>query len=223
LNSALFEVSELEKQYFTINALPHGLMNVYSATVLRDSRGRVWKAKIDSLEYLLRFLESYDFGSYESEEEEEGEQKTLIDASVLGLIFEKINGYKDGAYFTPGYICEYMCHETIERMVVQRMNEHFHWEKTCDSIDDMVELLDYTKHEVRHEANEIINNIKICDPSVGSGHFLVSALNELILIKSKLHILEYSEHAKRYAHQRVEGCFIDIIDDELVLTDVATG
>ena len=29
------------------------------------------------------------------------------------------------------------------------------------------------------EANEIINTIKICDPAVGSGHFLVSALNEI--------------------------------------------
>lgn len=224
LNSALFEVSELEKQYFTINALPHGIMKVYSATVLKDSRGRVWREDIDSLDYLLRFLESYDFGSYESEEEEaEEEQKTLIDASVLGLIFEKINGYKEGAYFTPGYICEYMCRETIERMVLKRMNEHFGWEKPCESINELVEHLDYTKPEIRHEANEVINSIKVCDPSVGSGHFLVSALNELIVIKSKLHILEYSEHAKRYAHQRVEGCFIDVIDDELVLTDVATG
>ena len=220
LNSALFEVSELEKQYFTINALPHGPIEVYSATVLKDSHGRVWKEKIDSLEYLLRFLESYDFGSYESEEEEEeDEQKTLIDASVLGLIFEKINGYKEGAYFTPGYICEYMCRETIERMVVKRMNEHFRWEKPCESIDEIVELLEYTKPEVRHEANEVINSIKICDPSVGSGHFLVSALNELIAIKQKLHILCYSANAIGYSNERVKGWSITIGDDELVITD----
>lgn len=220
LNSALFEVSELEKKYFTINALPHGLMKVYSATVLKDSHGRVWKEDIDSLEYLLRFLESYDFGSYESEEEEEEEeQKTLIDASVLGLIFEKINGYKEGAYFTPGYICEYMCRETIERMVVKRMNEHFCWENPCESIDEIVEQLDYTKPEIRHEANEVINSIKVCDPSVGSGHFLVSALNELIAIKQKLHILCYSDNASGYANERIKGWSITIGDDELIITD----
>lgn len=220
LNSALFEVSELEKQYFTINALPHGLMKVYSATVLKDNRGRVRRDDIDSLDYLLRFLESYDFGSYESEEEEEEEeQKTLIDASVLGLIFEKINGYKEGAYFTPGYICEYMCRETIERMVVKRMNEHFRWEKPCESIDEIVEHLDYTNPDVRHEANEVINNIKICDPSVGSGHFLVSALNEMIAIKQKLHILCYSDNAIGYANERVKGWSIAVSDDELVIAD----
>ena len=220
LNSALFEVSELEKQYFTINALPHGPMSVYPATVLKDHRGRVWKEDIDSLDYLLRFLESYDFGSYESEdEEEEEEQKTLIDASVLGLIFEKINGYNEGAYFTPGYICEYMCRETIERMIVKRMNEHFKWEKPCESIDEIVEVLDYTKPDVRREANAVVNGIKICDPSVGSGHFLVSALNELIAIKQKLHILCYSGSAVGYSNERVKGWSISIGDDELVITD----
>lgn len=220
LNSALFEVSEIEKRYFTINALPHGPMKVYSATVLKDSRGRVWKEDIDSLEYLLRFLESYDFGSYESDDEEdEEEQKTLIDASVLGLIFEKINGYKEGAYFTPGYICEYMCRETIERMVVKRMNEHFNWEKPCKTIDQLVELLDYTNSAIRQEANQVINGIKVCDPSVGSGHFLVSALNELIAIKQKLHILSYSANATGYANERVRGWSITIGDDELIISD----
>ncbi len=222
LNSALFEVSELEKQYFTINALPHGEMDVYSSTVLKDKKGRVLKDRLDSLEYLLRFLEAYDFGTYEDEEEEDDEeQKTLIDASVLGLIFEKINGYQEGAYFTPGYICEYICRETIERAVVTRMNEHFGWQ--YETIDEIAEHLDYTKSEIRRQANEIINNIRICDPSVGSGHFLVSALNELIVIKDKLHILEYSEYAKKYARQRVDGCFIEVVDDELVVREAKSG
>ncbi len=223
LNSALFEVSELERQYFTINALPHGMMNVYSATVLKDEKGKVLKDDIDSLEYLLRFLEAYDFGAYESEDEDESEeeQKTLIDASVLGLIFEKINGYMEGAYFTPGYICEYICRETIERAVVTRMNEHFGW--TCDTIDEIAEHLNYYDPEVRRQANVVINSIRICDPSVGSGHFLVSALNEMIVLKDKLHILEYSEFARKYARQRVDGCFIDVVDDELVIREAKTG
>ena len=218
LNSALFEMSEQEKQYFTINALPHGRMKVFSATVLKDSRGRMWRNDIDSLEYLLRFLESYDFGSYERDEEEEDEdQKTLIDASVLGLIFEKINGYKEGAYFTPGYICEYICRETIERAVVTRMNEHFGW--TCQSITDIAERIDYTKPEIRREANSVVNSITVCDPSVGSGHFLVSALNELIAIKQELHILCYSDNAIGYAGERIKGWSITVGDDELLIVD----
>lgn len=43
------------------------------------------------------------------------------------------------------------------------------------------------------EANIIVNSIKVCDPAVGSGHFLVSALNEMIAIKSDLQILQTRE------------------------------
>ena len=46
-----------------------------------------------------------------------------------------------------------------------------------------------TKFNSQKEANEIINSIKICDPAVGSGHFLVSALNEIMAIKSRLKVL----------------------------------
>ena len=222
LNSSLFEISELEKRFFTINALPHGSIRIYTATVLKDKHGRVKKGELDSLEYLLRFLDSYDFGSYDLEEqnEDEEEQKTLIDASVLGLIFEKINGYKEGAYFTPGFVCEYMCHEVIERVAIAQLNEHFGWQ--CKTVDEIVERLDYYNPEIRRKANEVINNIKICDPSVGSGHFLVSALNELIVLKSRLHILEYSDNAHNYSGQRVEGCMLNVVDDELVVTDIVT-
>ncbi|MBR1498214.1 MAG: Eco57I restriction-modification methylase domain-containing protein [Bacteroidaceae bacterium] len=218
LNSALFEVSELEKQYFTINALPYGSIKVYSATVLKDESGKTLRGTLGSLEYLLRFLEAYDFGTYERDEQEEDEeQKTLIDASVLGLIFEKINGYKEGAYFTPGYICEYMCRETIERAVVTRINEAFDWQ--CETTDEIVEHLDYHNSDVRRKANEAIDSIRICDPSVGSGHFLVSALNEMIAVKQRLHVLCYSSYAEGYANERVKGWSIDIGDDELVITD----
>ncbi len=223
LNSTLFEISEQEKRYFTINALPHGPMRIYAATALKGDNGKVKKGDLDSLEYLLRFLDSYDFGSYELEEKEEHEeeQKTLIDASVLGLIFEKINGYKEGAYFTPGFVCEFMCHEVIQRVAIAQLNKHFDWQ--CKTIDEIVERMDYYNPEVRRKANQVINNIKICDPSVGSGHFLVSALNELIVLKSRLHILEYSKEDEAFGGERVKGWLINIKDDELLMIDKETG
>lgn len=36
------------------------------------------------------------------------ESKSLINASVLGLIFEKLNGFKDGSFYTPSFITMYM-------------------------------------------------------------------------------------------------------------------
>ena len=111
-----------------------------------------------TLVYLFEFLNAYDFGSEGSEEIRE-DNKTLINASVLGLIFEKINGYKDGSFFTPGFITMYMCRETIRTAIVQKFNEArkppLQNEKAVyHSIDDIYNAIgaDFTKKE----ANAII-------------------------------------------------------------------
>jgi type II restriction/modification system DNA methylase subunit YeeA len=75
-----------------------------------------------------------------------------------------------------------MCHETIRRAVVQKFNETKKW--NLEKFDQLYNKIDDIK-----EANDIINGLKICDPAVGSGHFLVSALNEIIAIKSELGVL----------------------------------
>lgn len=183
LNSSLFEPTGLE-EVMTVTMLNNNLEHeLYSRTVLKDANGKPLSGKMDTLEYLFRFLEAYDFSS-EGKEEIQENNKSLINASVLGLIFEKINGYKDGSFYTPGFITMYMCRETIRRAVVQKFNEAKGWK--LESFD---QLYDHIEKDKKQEANDIINSLKICDPAVGSGHFLVSALNEIIAIKSELKIL----------------------------------
>jgi len=206
LNSSLFEPTEIEHATLFIGNLSNDkTLPIYSQTVLKDSTGKKQTGNINPLEYLFDFLGAYDFTSEGSEEIQE-DNKTLINASVLGLIFEKINGYKDGSFFTPGFITMYMCRETIRKAVVQKFNETKHW--NCTDIDSL-----YDKIDDRNEANKIINDLKICDPAVGSGHFLVSALNELIAIKSDLKILQ-DRDGKRLKEYQVE-----VVNDELIVTD----
>jgi hypothetical protein len=206
LNSSLFERIDLERQVVNISDLDNKLeLPLYSNTVLKDSRGKRRTGSLPSLQYLLEFLDAYDFTSEGGEEIQE-ENKNLISASVLGLIFEKINGYKDGSYFTPGFITMYMCKETIRRAVVQKFNDTYGWD--CTSIHSL-----YNKIEDKEGANSIINSLRICDPAVGSGHFLVSALNEIISIKSELKILlDASGKSLRDYH-------IEVVNDELTITD----
>jgi Alw26I/Eco31I/Esp3I family type II restriction m6 adenine DNA methyltransferase len=202
LNSSLFEMTDYESSGGFIAGLDNNVeQNLYSRSVLHE-RG---KEKMRPLEYLLRFLDAYDFNN-ESSEDIQDENKALISASVLGLIFEKINGYKDGSFFTPAFITMYMCRETISRAVIQKFNEAKSW--NCQSIDDL-----YNKIDDRKEANAIFNQIRICDPAVGSGHFLVSALNEMIYLKSELGIL-IDDNGKRLRDYN-----IIIENDELVITD----
>lgn len=206
LNSSLFERTPLERQALEISALDNQLQSPIAAnTVLKDDKGKKRTGALTTLEYLFRFLDAYDFSSEGSEEIQE-ENKNLINASVLGLIFEKINGYKDGSFFTPGFVTMYMCRETIRRAVYQKFREAKGWE--VDNMDALHNLISDKK-----EANVLINSITICDPAVGSGHFLVSALNELIAIKSELKILLDG------AGKTLRDYEVLVVNDELIITD----
>lgn len=206
LNSSLFEPADIE-QYtlFISNLRDEKTIPLFSQTVLKNSAGKRRAGNLSTLQYLLEFLDAYDFSGEGSEEIQE-DNKTLINASVLGLIFEKINGYKDGSFFTPGFITMYMCRETIRRAVVNKFNEAKQWD--CKEFDELYNKIDNIK-----EANDIVNSLKICDPAVGSGHFLVSALNEIIAVKNDLKILQ-DRDGKRLKEYQVE-----VVNDELTITD----
>jgi len=208
LNSSLFEPTELEHQTLFINGLEDFVsLPILTSTILKDN-GKTRKGSLNTIDYLFEFLNAYDFSSEGAEDIQE-ENKTLINASVLGLIFEKINGYKDGSFFTPGFITMYMCRETIRRAVVQKFNDAKGWE-----LKDYSELYNKIRDDSnRKEANTVINSLKICDPAVGSGHFLVSALNELIAIKSDLNILISSDG------RTLNDYHIEVFNDELIVTD----
>lgn len=205
LNSSLFEVSEVEDKTIVVSNLKDELtLPVLSSTVLKDANGKRRTGNLNALQYFFEFLDAYDF-SGEGAEEIQEDNKTLINASVLGLIFEKINGYKDGSFFTPGFITMYMCRETIRRAVVEKFNEENGWK--CNDFDSL-----YNKIEDKKEANAVINSLKICDPAVGSGHFLVSALNEIIAIKSELKILCDREG------RTLRDYHVEVVNDEMAIT-----
>ncbi|MBU6186614.1 MAG: Eco57I restriction-modification methylase domain-containing protein [Cyanobacteria bacterium REEB444] len=210
LNSSLFEPTDIEQvTLFISNLKDDKTIPIFSQTVLKDQQGKKRTGSISTLQYLFEFLDAYDFGAEGGEEIQE-DNKTLINASVLGLIFEKINGYKDGSFFTPGFITMYMCRETIRKAVVQKFDLDFP-DFGISKIEDAYELI--PQKISRKKANEIINSLKICDPAVGSGHFLVSALNEIIAIKNDLKILEDKEGKSLHRYE------VEVVNDELIVTD----
>ncbi|WP_223788781.1 DUF7149 domain-containing protein [Marinicella meishanensis] len=206
LNSSLFEPVEIEHLTLSIGNLEDNLsLPILSNTVLKDTNGKKRQGALNAIEYLFEFLNAYDFSSEGSENIQE-DNKTLINASVLGLIFEKINGYKDGSFFTPGYITMYMSKEVLRKAVVNKFNQKKGW--SCKNFTDLHNHIDDYP-----EANQIINSLTVCDPAVGSGHFLVSSLNEIIAIKSELKLL-CDRHGRRLKNYDVK-----VINDDLVVTD----
>lgn len=209
LNSSLFEEATIEKEYgVSIDTLRIQDIKIFSKTSLLGSDGRRKKGELTFFDYLFKFFDTYNFSTAVNHNKETKNQ--LINASVLGLIFEKINGYKDGSFFTPGKITMYMTRTSIRNYVIKLIHEKKGWD--IKNIEDIIGYI--SSVDIELELSDIINNITICDPAVGSGHFLVSALNELISIKSELHLLKDSRGKPLSNYQ------MTVINDELIITDL---
>ena len=108
-----------------------------------------------------------------------------IDEYVLGSLYEKLMTEdlrkKTGSYYTPDEVTSYICKNTIEPYLVDRINDEFG--KNYKNIDELINAGD--KREL-FRLFELLQNIKILDPAVGSAHFLESAINVLVDIYRKL-------------------------------------
>lgn len=206
LNSSLFELHEMEEKSLKISNLADDAnIAYYTKTVIKDEKSTKKTGQVCTLHYLFEFLDAYDFSS-EGSEEVVSDNKTLINASVLGLIFEKLNGYKDGSFYTPSFITMYMAKESLTKAVLAKFLTCKGWD--CQNLTEL-----HNKIENIKEANDIINALTLCDPAVGSGHFLVSALNEILSIKATLGILCDAEGKK------LKGYRIELANDELIIKD----
>ncbi|MPB17307.1 class I SAM-dependent DNA methyltransferase [Campylobacter lari] len=187
LNSSLFEKQAIEKTTLEIATLENdALLEYHPHTQLKDDKGKSKKGKVGLLEYLFEFLDSFDFGADEQSEELIN-QKELINSSVLGNVFEKLNGYKEGSFYTPSFITSYMCKANIEKVVLDKFNHTFKLNAT-----KLSELrIQLRQDKISQEQKlALLNSIRICDPAVGSGHFLVSALNAMLMVHYELGLFE---------------------------------
>lgn len=200
LNSSLFEKQSIENTLEISNLNNDLKLNYYKNTVLKDDKCKTKKGQVGLLEYLFEFLDSFDFGS-DDEQSEILSQKELISSSVLGNVFEKLNGYKEGSFYTPSFITSYMCKESITKVVLDKFNAKFDLKAT-----DISELRKALRKEDKNAQKELLNSIKICDPAVGSGHFLVSALNVMLSIYDELNLFD-------------EEFYLEVQNDEILITN----
>ncbi|EAI6443276.1 class I SAM-dependent DNA methyltransferase [Campylobacter coli] len=199
LNSSLFEKQSIENTLEISNLNNDLKLNYYKNTVLKDDKCKTKKGQVGLLEYLFEFLDSFDFGS-DDEQSEILSQKELISSSVLGNVFEKLNGYKEGSFYTPSFITSYMCKESITKVVLDKFNAQFDLDAK-----DISELRKSLRKEDKKAQKELLNSIKICDPAVGSGHFLVSALNVMLSIYDELNLFD-------------EEFYLEVQNDEILIT-----
>ncbi len=106
-----------------------------------------------------------------------------INPDVLGYIFEKyINQKAFGAYYTRPQITEYLCDRTINKLILDRINEPgipgIAPSRQFESINDLLIKLDADL--CRRLLHDVLPNLSLLDPACGSGAFLVAAMKTLI-------------------------------------------
>ncbi|GAA8169160.1 class I SAM-dependent DNA methyltransferase [Helicobacter pylori] len=213
LNSSLFDKTPLELKGHEIKLLDNKKLEIYKNSVLKKHKDYQEKKELPLLKYLFAFLRLYKFTTTPEDikDNTDTSESRLINPAVLGLVFEKLNGYKEGSFYTPSFITSYMCKESITPIVLDKFNATYQWD--CKDLEALRGKIDRNfSNEKAKEYLQVLLTLRVCDPAVGSGHFLVSALNEMVLIAYKLGLI-----ASLYRHS------LRLENDEIIIIHAPTG
>ncbi len=213
LNSSLFDKTPLELKGYEIKLLDNKKLEIYKNSVLKKHKDYQKEKPLPLLKYLFEFLRLYKFTTTPKDikDNTDTSESRLINPSVLGLVFEKLNGYKEGSFYTPSFITSYMCKESITTIVRDKFNAIYQWD--CENLKALRGKIDRNfSNEKAKEYLQLLLTLRVCDPAVGSGHFLVSALNEMVLIAYELGLI-----ASLYRYD------LKLENDEIIIHHAQTG
>ena len=155
-------------------------------------------------------LDIFDRYNFTVKEDEPLEKEVAVDPEMLGKVFENLLEVKDrkskGAYYTPREIVHYMCQESLINYLMTELDGKA-------SKEDIETLIKYGESVVEHDsrvvskgretktyafklpesirkhakpADESMASIRVCDPAVGSGAFVVGMMNEIVRARNVL-------------------------------------
>ena len=126
---------------------------------------------------MLDFFASYNFTIDENDPDD---AEVGVDPEMLGRIFENLlEDNKDkGAFYTPKEIVSYMCRESL----IAYLQTDIEKEEQKEAIRQFVTTHKFVEH-LPGDTLEMLKNVKICDPAIGSGAFPMGLLKELFLCR----------------------------------------
>jgi type I restriction-modification system DNA methylase subunit len=124
---------------------------------------------------LFHFLASYNFTVDENDPDD---AEIGVDPEMLGKIFESLleDNKAKGAFYTPKEIVRYMCKESLIAYLASKLpdTQENVVRTFVESHETPPELEPY-----RNTLIQVLRDVKICDPAIGSGAFPMGLLNEL--------------------------------------------
>lgn len=142
--------------------------------------------KKELFENLFAFFGEYNFTIDESTPDD---LDIGIDPEMLGHIFENLleDNREKGAFYTPKLIVQYMCQEVLIQYLELHLGKN-------EAIANFIRYKDRGDEKakdnfIRNNAskiNDLLNDVKICDPAIGSGAFPMGLLQEIFHAKLAL-------------------------------------
>jgi len=172
-------------------------------------------------------LDVFDLYNFTVKEDEPLETEVAIDPEMLGKVFERMLDVTErkskGAFYTPREIVHYMAQQSLlyfleselhkESIQKEDLETFIHYGEHIIDKDIAIEegKLSQTTNKqqipdsIRQNANAIdqaLENIRICDPAVGSGAFPVGIMNEIVKLRKLLTpFLKKEKTSKRSAYR----------------------
>ena len=141
------------------------------------------KFPAEYFERLFNFFSEYNFTI---DENDPNDAEVGVDPEMLGKIFENLlEDNKDkGAFYTPKEIVRYMCQESL--ITYLETNTSIAKEKIRNFVLSPEEGIADISEKWRCSLIKALENVKICDPAIGSGAFPMGLLNELLKCREAL-------------------------------------
>lgn len=131
-------------------------------------------------EYFKRLFQFFSEYNFTIDENDPNDAEVGVDPEMLGKIFENLlEDNKDkGAFYTPKEIVRYMCQESL--IAYLETNTSVAKDKIRQFVLSPEEGVADIPENKKSKLLVALEEVKICDPAIGSGAFPMGLLNELL-------------------------------------------
>lgn len=162
-------------------------------------------------EYFRRLFQFFSEYNFTIDENDPNDAEVGVDPEMLGKIFENLlEDNKDkGAFYTPKEIVRYMCQESL--IAYLETNTKVAKDKIRAFVLSPEEAVSDIPESKKAKLLTALEEVKICDPAIGSGAFPMGLLNALLRCREALSGERYdrSELKKSIIQNNIYGVDIE--------------
>ena len=170
-------------------------------------------------DYFKELMEFFAMYNFTIDENDPDDAEVGVDPEMLGHIFENLlEDNKDkGAFYTPKEIVQYMSQESIAQYLKTHTEETLH-----SAIEGLIKERKVDE-ALQNKASaskvyDLLRDVKVCDPAIGSGAFPMGVLN--VLYHSRQVLYGFTKSVEPFSPAAVKR---EIIQNNIYGVDIEQG